>query len=415
MGSAASAGGGPSAAPAGGLAALACRAAWLAPGVVARSGYLVWRGSAIVGFRARRPRGARVVGETDLVVPALVNAHAHLRFGALGGAKPRGFVPWIRRVLAAPPPTAPQVERRARSLREGGTLWVGDHDSDGGGAAAMRACRLRGVAFREFFAFDPASAAEVARRAAREGRRAAAGGVGAGLAVHAPFTVTLEGAAAAARSGLPVSVHFAESRDEIEWLAEGRGPIERLLWDRGRRPRFPVPGLGPVEWLERARLLRPETLLVHANELSRRELARIARARCVAVHCPGTHRYFRRDTPPVARFLAAGLAVALGTDSLASNDSLDLFEEMALLAEADCSLDPSAIVEAATTGGARALGLRGAGALLPGSIAAFVELDADVTTARPERFFRMALAETLVARPAVVRMVSPPYPLPTKR
>jgi cytosine/adenosine deaminase-related metal-dependent hydrolase len=309
--------------------------------------------------------------------------------------------------LASPPPAPAEVEARARALAARGTTCVGDHDPDGLGARAMRKCGIRGVAFREIFTFDPAAAKGAVRAAAGASRAAARPPVAAGLAPHATYTAAFEALAAASRARLPISIHFAETREEIEWLREGAGPIERLLWDRGRRPAFPVPHLSPTELLARADLLRPGTLLVHANEVGGRDLRRLARAGCVAVHCPGTHRYFRRGETPVRRWIAAGVPFALGTDSLASNTELDLFAEMALLHASDPSIPPKTIFEAATLGGARALSRPRLGALLPGFVADIVALELDVTSRRSDRILRLDLFEALLHRPRVIEVRLP--------
>jgi cytosine/adenosine deaminase-related metal-dependent hydrolase len=368
---------------------------------------LVFRGGVIVGFRATRPKGARAIdGEPGVLLPGLVSAHTHLRFSQLSGRRATGggFAGWIRRVLAAPPPQQAEVVARARALAASGTTCVGDHDPDGLGAFAMRKVGIRGVAFRELFSFDPGAGRAAVRAAAAAARAAVRPPVLPGLAPHATYTATREALAAAARARMRVSIHLAETADEIAWLRGGEGPLERLLWDRGRRPLFPVPQLSPAELLARAGLLRPGTLLIHANEVGARDLGRFARAGCAAVHCPGTHAYFRRGDPPVRRWLAAGLPFALGTDSLASNRTLDLFGEMARLHASDPAIPPNAIVEAATLGGARALGLPRVGALLPRYAADIVCVRADVTTSRPDRFFRLDLLEALLHRPRVIEV-----------
>ncbi|HKE02109.1 MAG TPA: amidohydrolase family protein, partial [Planctomycetota bacterium] len=168
---------------------------------------------------------------------------------------------------------------------------------------------------------------------------------------------------------------------------------------RGRRPAFPVPDLGPVAILAAAGLLRRGTLAVHANALRDAEITALARAGCVAVHCPGTHAFFRRGEPPVRRWIRAGLRFAIGTDSLASNDALDVFSEMAHLAASDPSIPAARIFEAATATGAAALGDRDAGTLLPGAPAELIGLAIDVPRSDAD------LLDALVRRPRIAAVV----------
>lgn len=381
-------------------------------GEVVRDGYLIVKGGLVAGIRTARPRGVRIAGrEPRVLVPGLVNAHGHVEIGPLGGSAGAfaRFTAWIEAVLRAPRATTRSLESRARALRASGVVAAADHDASGRGARALQRAGLRGVAYREFFAFDPATAAQEARGAAGAARAAVAGSLlRPGLAPHAPHTVAFEGLRAAVSCRLPISIHVAESEDEVAWCRSGTGPLEDLLVARGRRPRLPVPRVRPVAWLDRAGLLAPQTLAVHANHLTRAELARLAAAGCTAVHCPGTHAYFRRGTPPVRAWIQARVPFALGTDSLASNDALDLFLEMNRLHRADPSIEPDAIVAAATLGGARALGLWGLGTLRPGSIASFVVLDLDVNSSSSGRSLRHHVLEGLLQRPSVVEVVAEP-------
>jgi cytosine/adenosine deaminase-related metal-dependent hydrolase len=115
---------------------------------------------------------------------------------------------------------------------------------------------------------------------------------------------------------------------------------------------------------------------VHANHASSDELERTARAGATIVHCPGTHAFFARGGPPLQSFDRAGCTVALGTDSLASNEDLDLFRELALLRASAPWLDPARAWAMATVNGARAVGLAGSvGELVPGARADLLALE----------------------------------------
>ncbi len=364
----------------------------------------------MVGWARSAPREARVVDLPGrVVIPGLVVAHAHLRYTHLEGCLRRGiqFTTWIRRLLSAPPPPRGAALRGARRLRARGASVVGDHDTDGSGAAALRAAGLAGVAYREFLAFDPATASAIVQRLVRQHvRRPVRGarpGPRAGLAPHAPYTVSLEALVAAGRARAPLSIHVGETEEEDRWCREGAGPIEGLLRERGRRPAFPVPGRSPFSQVDAAGLLGPRTLLVHGNVLARRELRRATEAGAVAVHCPGTHAWFRRGATPVRGWVAAGLSFALGTDSLASNDDLDPFLEMARLRASDPWLPPDRILHAATVAPVAAMGLaRGTGTLLPGSPADFVVLDLEPPRGASARLRSRALHEALMHRPTLV-------------
>lgn len=306
--------------------------------------------------RLARRTGVELVdlGECALL-PGLVNAHAHLELGSLGGPAPRtDFVAWVGDVLAqlATREDAAfdeDLERNAARLLATGTTTVGDVASRPVGRDRLASSPLRVRVYHEFLdAHDPErTARELARLEAL-----APSGL-AGLSPHAPHTVSgalLEAIAGRARElELPLCVHWAETPEEGRWMERGGGPFAAHLGES--------PARGGLEHLEAAGVLGLRVALVHANEVERAELERAARAGAVLVHCPGTHRYFGRPPLDWRAWVASDATIALGTDSLASNDDLDLRLEMARLREAHPALPAATVLEWATRGGARALGL----------------------------------------------------------
>jgi 5-methylthioadenosine/S-adenosylhomocysteine deaminase len=187
------------------------------------------------------------------------------------------------------------------------------------------------------------------------------------LAPHAPYSVsdaTLRKVATmAGEVYAPVHIHLHETADEIE----------RSIAEHGVRP---------LARLRRLGLLGPGLIAVHAVHLEEDEIALLGRHGASVVHCPSSNLKLASGFAPVARLAAAGVNVALGTDGAASNNRLDLFEEMrvaALLAKAvarDTAAMPAhAALRAATLGGAQALGLdKRIGSLVPGKAADVVAL-----------------------------------------
>ena len=188
------------------------------------------------------------------------------------------------------------------------------------------------------------------------------------LAPHAPYSTsdkTLEKVATyAAQLDLPVHMHVHETEDEI---SQGLASHQ----------------LRPLARLRNLGLLGPGFIAVHAVHLSEGEMNLLAEHRCHVAHCPSSNLKLASGLAPVARLAGMGINVGIGTDSAASNNRLDLWEEMrltALLAKGS-SGDPAAVpahaaLEMATLAGARALGLDGAiGSLVPGKQADMVAVD----------------------------------------
>jgi 5-methylthioadenosine/S-adenosylhomocysteine deaminase len=182
------------------------------------------------------------------------------------------------------------------------------------------------------------------------------------LAPHAPFTVSDDTfariATYAGELDLPVHIHIHETAGEVS---------ESLK----------THGMRPLARLERLGLLGPSLIAVHAVHLDNEEIALLARHGCSVAHCPSSNLKLASGIAPVAELLAAGVNIGIGTDGAASNNRLDLFSEMrltALLAKgasASAQVMPAArALEAATLGGARALGLQDQiGSIVPGKLA----------------------------------------------
>jgi cytosine/adenosine deaminase-related metal-dependent hydrolase len=320
------------------------------------------------------------------VLPGLVNAHAHLQLPALAH-RPDGFVPWIGAVLAARSGLTPRAECRlvaagVRQLLADGTTAVGDIDSTGTSAAELAASPLRGRCYRELLGFHLDRPAARALLRERPTCARAATGIAGGYSPHAPYSASAELIRAAIATRAPLAIHCAEVPEEQQFLRTGRGPFAELLLRLGRLPAdFRAPGVGAVRWLERLGALQPRTQLVHCQELERGDVARIVRAGACIVVCPGTIEYFRRTPPPVPQWLAAGIPVAFGTDSRASNSGLSMRGELARAARLWPELAPATLWAMATTHGGRALGRTGLGRLRVGGHADFCTVPAAASPA----------------------------------
>jgi cytosine/adenosine deaminase-related metal-dependent hydrolase len=301
-----------------------------------------------------------------VIVPGLVNAHSHLEYAGYGGfGDGLPFGEWI----------AVHMERKRRLDVEGtedlarlgaleclssGITTVGDASFAGASVQACAETGLRAIVYLEVFGQD---AATVAAQLGPKRERAAAfvsDRVQLGVSPHAPYTCSTELYAACLDLALPIATHLAESPGEHEWLTTGRGPWSELLAD----VLLPSPGATGISLLARAGVLGPAIAAAHCVTVDETEIALLAEHDVAVVHCPRSNAYLGCGVAPIAALLAAGIRVGLGTDSPASAPSFDLFDEMraALTASRARERDPRAlgtaqVLELATLGGARALGL----------------------------------------------------------
>jgi cytosine/adenosine deaminase-related metal-dependent hydrolase len=231
--------------------------------------------------------------------------------------------------------------------------------------------------FRELLGFSAADPEQIVAGAeAQLGALRPIKSLRASIVPHAPYSVSpaLFRAIAAAAGAKSVSVHLGESADEIEFLRDGTGAWRELLqqlgvWNEAWQP----PGCGPVEYLDRLGLLSPRLLAVHGTQLDAAELARLAAAGATLVTCPRSNRWTGAGVPPVEQFYESGVRVAIGTDSLASVEDLNIFGELAALRRLAPAVPAARLLESATLHGAAALGFESEfGTIAPGKRAALI-------------------------------------------
>jgi cytosine/adenosine deaminase-related metal-dependent hydrolase len=369
-------------------------------------------GATIVGVgtraevRAEFPDAPEERAEGALL-PGLINAHCHLELSALADAVPggAGLVAWATALMrtraagAASKPVAAAAAEAAGSARRLGTASIGDVGNSLDAVAGIGAAGLDGVVFHELLGSREAATGDALADAARDHARLQAAGawpvrLDYVAAPHAPYSAGPELLrrifAAATAVGRATSVHVAEDEDEIALLRDGSGRWRQVLEAMGVDPRSRAPGTSPVAYLASLGAFesaRPPLLvhMVHASEDDRR-LAREVGA--TVVLCPRSNLHIGGRLPDVDALLDDGLPLALGTDSLASAPDLSLWGEMATLCAHSPSVPGVRWLEAATTGGARALGLPGRGALAPGKRPGVLDVLIDDVTAPLESLVR---------------------------
>lgn len=354
------------------MQSLAARHVFVGPGWLS-PGQIVWDAAGVIRAVRAAPAGARV---HDLaLLPALVNAHAHLQLPSVG-APPKDFLAWIARVMQSrASESRPRPEQLARKhldeLLRSGCTAVGEIDSVGTSPSAIAATGFAGRCYQEVTGFH--LAAKDARTLLRQRAVRADSACATGWSPHAPYSVSTDLFHACRARRLPMTVHAAELPEEQRFLREGTGPFRDLLERLGRLPRgWSPPRMGAIRWLQSLGMLGPRTLLVHCQELERGDAARIAEHGSPIVVCPGTIEYFGRSSPPVSDWLRRGIRVALGTDSRASNRAMSMRAELALAARLWPGLSPEQVFAMATEHGSHALSHQGIGRIRRGARADFL-------------------------------------------
>lgn len=339
---------------------------------------------AAVGPRAALPPGrARVREHRGVLLPGLVNAHAHLEYGppfadlATSGLP---FPQWIRQLTGRRQgmDEAAWLEAARGSvhaLLRTGTTAVADVVTVGPGVRAAALAGLAGVSYVEAVRADddlwPAERVRVEALLDRGGREL-------GLSPHALYTLSsgaFRACAGLARErGQRLHPHLAETVEEAELVLTGTGAFVEAL--RAVVPGHDLLDVGagttPVRHCDALGGLGPDVHVAHGVHVDAADRALLRERGTAVALCTRSNAVLQAGEAPVAAYLAEGSPVALGTDSLASSPDLDLLAEaracrdLALRQGASPDGLAEALVRAATVGGAAAMGLTGTGTLTPG-------------------------------------------------
>ena len=336
-----------------------------------------------VGPRAELRQAYPDVAERSwpgILTPGLINGHTHLNYSHCahfhGNGKP--FPTWIldfAPVIAATTPDGwrASAAHGVRQLLATGTTAAADVVTGPAALTAQRDAGLAGVSYLEAVFHDGRT------WPGARGSWYAALSAGAGISPHTPYTldtpVLVDLAAEARARGVRLHPHAAETVQEVAFTATGSGPFADLARAMGLELGLVGCGSGrtPVAELDAAGLLGPDSHVAHGIHVSAADRALLRTRGTVVALCPRSNARLESGEAPVAAYRAEGNVVAVGTDSLASVPSLDLLADVAALYELARRQGSPAegldrwLVEAATVGGARALGRDDVGVLRPGA------------------------------------------------
>ena len=339
--------------------------------------------SAVIRAGGPRPTGARVIDATGhLVIPGLVNTHGHAAMSLLRGlADDLPLMTWLNDYIfpAEAALVAPDfvywgtLLSSVEMLKSGTTTFADMYYFRDDMARATIDAGIRAVTGPHVIGFPtpdfPTPEASLADAGEFMEKYRDHPTVVPAVAAHALYTTPLEAVEAAFRLAeqyhAPFQIHAVEDPSEDVTARE-------------------LTGMGVVEALESIGALRPGTVLAHSIYLSDEDIARIAAGGAGIAHNPQSNMKLGvARAAPVAKALAAGIPVGLGTDGPASNNDLDMFDEMDAAAKVQKFMlgDPAAlpaetVFRMATMGGARVLNLHAEiGSLEPGKRADIVLVD----------------------------------------
>lgn len=357
----------------------------------------------------------QIVELPDLVLmPGLVNAHCHLEythFGPLsipppsrGGGQGEGeninFVSWIREIIDRKNHSSPKemmdgLEQGIEQMIKTGVTTIGDHISFNTPWEKIVSSPLRGRIFGEALGVTKemsqdiyASLLEIQKKIQSHPSTLLSMNISP-HSVHALNQDTLKKVLIVEKG--PLSCHLAESQDEDDYFKKGNGRLFNFLKEFSENRH---PAKSGLQFLDQQKLPMEKLLIVHGNYLDEEDLKIISRNRLSLIHCPGSHAYFGHRPFSLEYYIDQGINIALGTDSLASNDELSFLAEIKRVRKNFPSLPPETILEMATLNGAKALRMeQEIGSLVPGKKADVVGFKITAGSCPEESLFQALSAD----------------------
>ncbi|WP_176231001.1 amidohydrolase family protein [Candidatus Hakubella thermalkaliphila] len=279
-----------------------------------------------------------------ILMPGLLNLHTHLDYTVFKDLiEGLAFTPWIMKLvrlglrLKREDWEASALLGALRAIQSGTTTVVDSSRSDSS-LKAISHCGLRGIVCGEVFGLNGRRSSQTVQEALARllGWRSRANPdlIQVGISPHAPYTVSgqlyQEVSRRADEYDFPVALHLTESADEYQLIRHGGGRLARglmalagwscLSWQPS--------GVSPVKYLEQWGILGKRVLAAHCIYVDDSDLEILHKYDVAIAHCPRSNAQLGNGIAPLTEFHQRGLRVGLGTDSLASNYSLDMFDEM---------------------------------------------------------------------------------------
>jgi len=301
----------------------------------------------------------------QVLLPGLINAHCHLDYTCLRGKIPRqkSFTDWIRVINAEKSKLSPRdyiasINEGFTEAKQFGTTTIANLTAFPELIRQLPGPTIRTWWFAELIDVRSPNRTNELVNSAIESLKFAQNY---GLAPHALFTASEKLYQRCEQTGNDVllTTHLAESREEMEMFRDGSGPLYEFMENIGRDMGdcgHETP-LGLFVGAPDGRALPKRWIIAHLNELTESdfELLEKVKTKFHVVHSPRSHDYFGHSPFQSERLRRLGFNICLGTDSLASNESLSLFAEMRAFQRSDPEISPEKIFEMVTVNPASAL------------------------------------------------------------
>ncbi|MHB8842546.1 MAG: amidohydrolase family protein, partial [Candidatus Aquicultor sp.] len=364
-----------------------------------------------------------------VILPGFIDLHTHLEYSVFRGAcDDLGYADW-KMQLTIKSRTLKKADWMhsaylgALEALQSGITTIADITKHGASLRAAKDAGLRGIVYYEVTGMDHTQVPQIMSKMeddiAKWSDIVSGTNLAIGFAPHSPYTVSpplyQKSIQWAKEQGLHICTHLAGSKAEYDFVKYGSGRLSDEYWDIvgwGDILWQPT-GVSPVKYLEEWGVFEGSNILaVHCVQVDEADIDTLVRYGVSIAHCPRCNAKLGMGIAPLPSFLHRGLNVGIGTDSPASNNTMDVFDEMriGLLVQRGTTRSSEFTAEdfvyMATLGGAKAVNMDDTiGSLDPGKEADIVVVDMSHSHQIPTRDPYSALVYTANQENVVLTMV----------
>ncbi len=366
-------------------------AGWIivTPYKTVKNSYLICKDNKILNITNQKPLDAEIIDlGNKTLIPGLINAHTHTELSAIAPhiKQNKDFISWIEDIKRIKENMSnEQIKQSAakayQDLYNLGCIAVGDISTSGLTKEDFINSKLHGVWFKEYLGNEVDNYKKV--KAIKKGKNIS-------LAIHALHSTHSELIKSIKQStgNNLCSIHLAEHSLELEFITSKKGKWKEFLDSRGLIYKdWQLPDTSPINYGQNLDILDNNLLAVHLLYCKDKDFKVLEHFNVNTCICPRSNLNLHNKLPDINKMLGYNLNPALGTDSLASTDSLSIFDEMKFILDNYKDIPEHKIFEMATINGAKSLKIENLfGTLAQGKIAKFLSID--ICPTRPDNIIK---------------------------
>jgi len=298
---------------------------------------------------------------TGVLLPGFVNVHTHLELGYLKGKLPKktGFVNWLKAIMllkkeATNETILNSIHEGIKQLKRSGVSVVGDISNTLLSPYILEREMPESVVFFENYSLKKDRACEVVYEIEKKNLKYKIKLYPTPHSIYSSHQCLME---YLCKNSKKISLHFLESEGEIGFFKK-KGELYEFLNGIGLIEESNIKFNDHWDFLSRCGCLVNGSIFVHCTYAQKRDLERIRKINGTVCLCLRSNDYINDNLPNIDEILKSGVNIAIGTDSLASNNDLNFLNEMRFIKDKFPDVDVEKIFSWAIDGGAKALGVK---------------------------------------------------------